>query len=195
MSTETNNLQHKWGLSEGMTLALSPIVAYFLAYQYEVGYFAFFCVPIELITVDTTTLLVIGSTIVGFLIILFQFDDMLIRLTPEGLLKLPGKVCAILDRYSRHHKTTSSFSYRILVTKISFNQQQKLFLLKNHIRPGWIKAPSFAPNPSLVLVGSLRPSQTQDRLNPPLRAGIYTFVSKYSLSLLLTDGYFHRHPG
>jgi len=92
MSTESNNLQHKWGLSEGITLALSPIVAYFLAYQYEVGYFAFFGVPTELISVDTTTLLVIGSAIVGFLTILFQFGGMLIGMTPERLLKLPGKV-------------------------------------------------------------------------------------------------------
>ena len=57
MSTEPNNLQRKWGFSEGITLALSPVVAYFLAYQYEVGYFEFFGVPTELITVDTTTLL------------------------------------------------------------------------------------------------------------------------------------------
>ncbi len=92
MSTEPNNLQHKWGFPEGITLALSPVVAYFLAYQYEVGYFKFFGVPTELITVDTTTLLVVGSTIVGFLTILFQFGDMLLLLTPESLLKLPGKV-------------------------------------------------------------------------------------------------------
>jgi hypothetical protein len=92
MSTEPNNLQRKWGFSEGITLALSPVIAYFLAYQYEVGYFGFFGVPTELITVDTTTLLVIGSTIVGFLMILFQFGDMLLLLTPESLLKLPGKV-------------------------------------------------------------------------------------------------------
>lgn len=241
ISIEPNNLQHKWGLSKGITLALSSVAAYFLAYQYEVGYFAFFGIPTELITVDTTTLLVIGSTIVGFLTILFQFGDMLIGLTPEGLLNLTGKVrpfvilflgflgmwlvftiflnfrwrkaiivpagatlmflmqylsarycknraipdkvftlfviaivgvglfraigkwsaenqrsfavlpdqpdvfviqkrrskrfkfcplvsnqlqskSAILDRYSHHHKTTSNFSYRILVTKIIFNQ-------------------------------------------------------------------------
>lgn len=92
ISIEPNNLQHKWGLSKGITLALSSVAAYFLAYQYEVGYFAFFGIPTELITVDTTTLLVIGSTIVGFLTILFQFGDMLIGLTPEGLLNLTGKV-------------------------------------------------------------------------------------------------------
>lgn len=92
MSTEPNNLRHKWGLSEGITLALSPIVAYFLAYQYEIGYFAFFGVPTELISVDTTALLVIGSALVGFLMILFQFGDMLIIMSPEKLLKQPGKV-------------------------------------------------------------------------------------------------------
>ena len=37
MSTEPNNLQRKWSFPEGITLALSPVVAYFLAYQYEVG--------------------------------------------------------------------------------------------------------------------------------------------------------------
>lgn len=92
MSTEPNNLQHKWGLSEGITLALSPIVAYFLAYQYEVGYFAFFGVPTELLSVDTTSFLVIGSSIVSFLIFLFQFGDFLIIMTSKRLLKQPGKV-------------------------------------------------------------------------------------------------------
>ena len=92
MSTEPNNLQHKWGLSEGITLALSPVIAYFLAYQYEVGYYEFFGVPTELISVGTIDLLAIGSAIAGFLMILFQIGDMLIGMTPERLLKLPGKV-------------------------------------------------------------------------------------------------------
>lgn len=92
MSTEPNNLQYKWGLSEGITLALSPIVAYFFAYQYEVGYFAFFGVPTELLSVDTTSLLVIGSALLAFLVILYQLGDILITMTPERLLKQPGKV-------------------------------------------------------------------------------------------------------
>lgn len=96
MSTETNNLQHKWGLSEGITLALSPVVTYFFAYQYEVGYFEFFGILTEFVTVDTTTLLVIGSTIVGFLIILFQVGGMLLLLTPESLLRLQGKVLPLV---------------------------------------------------------------------------------------------------
>lgn len=96
MLTEPNKLQHKWGISEGITLALLPIVAYFLAYQYKVGYFAFFGVPTELISVDNISLLIIGSAIVGFLPILFQFGDMLIGMTPESLLKLPGKVRLVI---------------------------------------------------------------------------------------------------
>lgn len=58
----------------------------------EGGYFSFFGVPTELITVDISTLLVIGSTIVCFLTILFPFGDMLIGMTPEKLLRLKGKV-------------------------------------------------------------------------------------------------------
>lgn len=92
MSTEPNNLLKKWGLSEGIVLALSPIVAYFLAYQYEIGYFSFFGVPTELVTVDISTLLVIGSASVFFLTYLFQLGDVLIDMTPEKLLKLTGKV-------------------------------------------------------------------------------------------------------
>jgi hypothetical protein len=64
--------QKKDFLSEGVMLAVIPAVVYFLAYEYELGYFKAFEAPEDLVSVDLTSILTFSIAAFGLYSILYQ---------------------------------------------------------------------------------------------------------------------------
>lgn len=82
---ETHGTLKKSILTEGVVLATIPIIAYYSAYQYEVGYYRAFGAPENLISVDISTLIGFGSATLGVIYILYCIMD---TLSPSRLDKL-----------------------------------------------------------------------------------------------------------
>lgn len=59
-------------LTEGTMLAVVPATVYFLAYQYEVGYFSAFGAPEDLVSVDITSIITFGIAAFGIWAILYN---------------------------------------------------------------------------------------------------------------------------
>ena len=57
--------------TESIILAAIPIIAYYSAFQYKVGYFQAFGAPADLISVDIGTFVLFGSAIFGMCSILY----------------------------------------------------------------------------------------------------------------------------
>jgi len=74
---ETHGTLKKSILTEGVVLATVPIIAYYSAYQYEVGYYRAFGAPENLISVDISTLIAFGSATLGIIFILYNIMDAL----------------------------------------------------------------------------------------------------------------------
>lgn len=79
-------------LTEGVALAAIPVIAYYCAYQYEVGYFRVFSAPEDLISVDIMTLILFASVFLGMgIIFLYNFLEPLRFVRPDKLLAMPRK--------------------------------------------------------------------------------------------------------
>ena len=63
-------------LTEGVVLATIPIVAYYAAYQYEVGYYRVFGAPENLISVDISTFIALGSATLALFFTLYNISNM-----------------------------------------------------------------------------------------------------------------------
>ena len=74
---ETHGTLKKSILTEGVVLATVPIIAYYSAYQYEVGYYRAFGAPENLISVDISTLIAFGSATLGIIFVLYSIMDAL----------------------------------------------------------------------------------------------------------------------
>lgn len=81
----------KFTLTEGLLLAAIPIVAYYLAYQYEKGYFSAFAAPENLITIDISTFLLFASTLLGTPILFYNFLEPILTFRLGQLSKMSQK--------------------------------------------------------------------------------------------------------
>jgi hypothetical protein len=88
---ETHGTLKKSIITEGVVLATVPIIAYYSAYQYEVGYYRAFGAPENLISVDISTLIAFGSGALGIIYFLYVITDALWPSRLDKLSEMPWR--------------------------------------------------------------------------------------------------------
>jgi len=88
---ENTGTNRKSFLTEGIMLAAVPIIAYYSAYQYEMGYYRAFGAPENLIQVDMSTFIAFGSAILGLIFTLYIFMETFWHWLHDKLLEMSWK--------------------------------------------------------------------------------------------------------
>jgi hypothetical protein len=78
-------------LTEGITIAIVPAIAYFLAYEYELGFFNAFKAPEDLVSVDITSIITFSMGAFLFNSILYQVVTSLWYTHHVNLAEMPWK--------------------------------------------------------------------------------------------------------
>src|SRR5260370_23415953 len=82
--------------TEGLLIAAAPVAAYLLALTYISGYASYFSIPMEFLSLNVTTMFVVGGKILSLALLVWLFVLLVFQFLPAGDNPLLRRILAIL---------------------------------------------------------------------------------------------------
>lgn len=81
--TQSSSETRGFWISQGIIVALSPVIGYGLAFLYELGFCLVFEIPREFITLNLTAVFIAAGSLVVIIFIFYWLIDIFLRLVPQ----------------------------------------------------------------------------------------------------------------